>query len=111
MRGVWWGMSGNGPLTDTSFATLGWLNRSAQAIGSDRFFEALERANFYLDRTLGHVRTPAERAVYNGLSEALGGLIEADRAARTVLKDSVSDINAADACEFVELCEDGPTPH
>lgn len=93
------------PLMDLSFATLGWLHRAAQSVGSERFFETLERAQFYLDRTLAHVRTPGERAVYTGLSEALGGLIDADRAARLLLRDSVSGLDAAEATEFVELCE------
>lgn len=93
------------PLMDLSFAALGWLIRSSQAVGAERFFESLERAQFYLDRTAVYAHTPAERAVWEGLSAALDGLIAADRQAREMLRDSVSGMDAAQACEFVELCE------
>jgi hypothetical protein len=93
------------PLTDLSFATLGWLVRSSQAVGADRFFESLERAQFYLDRTADYTHTPAEKAIWEGLSAALDGLIAADRQARRMLKDSVSGMDAAEATEFIEMCE------
>lgn len=92
-------------LMDVSFACLGWLNRAAQAVGSERFFESLERAQFYLDRTQSCVSTPAERAVWQGLYEALGGLIDADRAARRTLAESCQEMAVADIAEFVELAE------
>lgn len=96
---------GHPPFTDLSFATLGWLNRSARATGADRFFECLERSQFYLERTAVHAHTPAEAAIVDGLAAMLGGLIDADRDARAMLADSCSGMDAAEACEFVEMCE------
>lgn len=93
------------PLMDLSFAALGWLTRASQAVGADRFFEELERAQFYLGRSRAHARTPGELALIEGLSEALGGLIDADRQARQLLTDSVSGMDAAEATEFIEMCE------
>ena len=95
------------PLMDLSFAALGWLLRASQAVGADRFFESLERAQFYLDRTRVYAHTPAEKAIVGGLEEMMGQLINADRDARGMLRDSVSGMNAAEASEFVELCESG----
>jgi F420-dependent methylenetetrahydromethanopterin dehydrogenase len=92
---------------DLSWSALGWMLRASQAVGADRFFEALERAQFYLDRTRAYAHTPAERAIVGGLDEMLGQLIDADRDAREMLKESVSGMNAAEAGEFVELCESG----
>lgn len=97
-------------VTELSFAVLGWLNRANRAVGSERFDEAVERTSFYLGRLLQSCRTPADVAIYSGLYEALIGLTEADAQARRLLAESVSGMNAAEATEFVELCEDGPTP-
>lgn len=98
------------PLMDVSFAALGWLHRAAQAVGSDRFFEALDRAQFYLDRTAELAHTPAERAVWEGLQHILGELITADRAARTLLDASCAGMDAVVATEFVEMCEAADDP-
>ena len=95
------------PLMDHSFAALGWINRAAQAIGADRFFESLERSQFYLERTSAHAQTPAEKAIVYGLAEMMARLIAADRDAREMLKESCAGMDAADATEFVEMCEDG----
>lgn len=93
------------PMADLSFATLGWINRSARAIGANRFFECLERAQFYLERTIATAQTPAERAIVYGLAEMMARIIDADREAREMLKESCSGMDAADATEFVEMCE------
>lgn len=93
------------PLMDLSFAALGWLHRAAAAVGSDRFVEALDRSRFYLGRCAGHATTPAERAVVDGLSAVVDGLVTANARSRVLLADSVSGMGAADATEFVELCE------
>lgn len=93
------------PLMDLSFAALGWLYRAAEASGSERFAETLDRCRFYLERTERHVTTPAERAVFDALSSAVDGLITANAQARVLLSDSVSGMDAAEASEFVELCE------
>ena len=93
------------PLMDLSFAALGWLHRTAAAVGSDRFVEALDRSRFYLGRCAGHAVTPAERAVVDGLWAVVDGLITANALSRVLLSDSVSGMCAADATEFVELCE------
>jgi hypothetical protein len=93
------------PLMEHSFAALGWLNRAAQSVGSDRFFEVLERAQFCLNRANMYTATPAEQAIVEGLDATMAGLIEADRQARRLLHDSVSDMNAAEAAEFIERIE------
>lgn len=98
------------PFSDLSFSTLGWLNRAASAVGADRFFECLERAQFYLDRTAATAATPAERAVVAGLTLSLSALIDTDRVARKLLQASCSGMDAAEATEFVEMCEAAENP-
>ena len=93
------------PFTDLSFATLGWLNRSARAVGADRFFECLERAQFYLLRAASNAHTPGERAIVEGITQSLLGMIQADREARVMLRESCSGMDARDASEFIEMCE------
>ena len=93
------------PFVDLSFSTLGWLNRSTQAVGADRFFECLERAQFYLERTAALAATPAERAIVAGLTLSLSALIDTDRTARKLLQESCSGMDAAEATEFIEMCE------
>jgi hypothetical protein len=96
------------PLMELSFAALGWLNRTAQAVGSDRFAELVNRTEFYLDRAEEHVFTPAEQAVIEGMRHGLGLLLTVNAQARTLLAESCSDMLAADAAEFVELVEGAP---
>lgn len=79
-----------------SFAALGWLNRCAHSVGSDRFDESVRRTRFCLEKAAHHAATPAEAAVIDGLAASLGKVIEADAEARRLLADSVSGI--ADAC-------------
>lgn len=98
------------PLMDVSFAALGWLHRAAQAVGSDRFFEALDRAQFYLDRTAELAQTPAERALLAGLLVTATGLRGEDRCARTLLDASCAGMDAVVATEFVEMCEAADDP-
>lgn len=93
------------PIMDHSFAALGWLHRAAQAVGSPRFAESLGRARFYTVRAAIEASTPAEVSVVNGLIAAEEGLVEADADARRLLAESVSGMDAAEACEFVEMCE------
>lgn len=93
------------PLLDLSFAALGWLHRSAIAVGSDRFEETVQRTRFYLSRAVRHALTPAETAVITGLATCVDGLIQADTAARHVLADSVTGIADACAAEVVQLLD------
>lgn len=79
-----------------SFAALGWLNRCAGAVGSDRFEETAHRTRFCLAKAAGHAATPAETAVVAGLAASLEAVIEADADARRLLAESVAGI--ADAC-------------
>lgn len=90
---------------DLSFASLGWLHRSAQAVGSDRFAEAVTRSRFYLDKAAGHAVTPAEAAVITGLAAAVDALIQADADARRLLGDSVTGIADACAAEVAQMLE------
>ena len=92
---------------DLTYATTAWAHRSAQAVGSDRFAETLSRADFYLGRAQETARTPGETAIVTGLAVMLNDLITANAQARVVLSDSVSGMDAAEATEFVELCEAG----
>ena len=88
------------PMTDLTFAALGWLNRAAQAVGAIRFTESIKRARFYLERAASHAVTPAEVAVITGLTSSLQGLIQADADARALLEESLVDFDAAlDASE------------
>lgn len=102
------------PLMDYSFAALGWLYRAAEATGSPRFDEIIVRARFYLTKADRFANTPADRAVLSGMHTSLTALVDADRQARTLLSESVSGMDAAEATEFVELIEaaqeDDPTP-
>ena len=82
-------------LMDVTFAALGWLSRTAQAVGTERFAEAVTRSRFYLDRARNIAGTPAELAVITGMASSLPGLIEADVRARELLEESLSDIDAA----------------
>ena len=95
------------PVMEHAFAALGWLQRAAQAVGSVRFAESLERAAFYLDKTAGHSHTPGEQAVLAGLWAALSNLTEANAEARALLAQGCSGMMVADVAEFVELIEDG----
>lgn len=90
---------------DSSFAALGWAYRAAQAVGSDRFAETVFRARFYCERASRAAGTPAEQALVAGLRVMLDELIVANAQGRVLLADSVSGMDAAEACEFVELCE------
>ena len=83
------------PLMDVTFAALGWLNRTAQAVGSERFAEAMTRSRFYLDRARTIAATPAELAVITGMAASQQGLIEADAQARELLEESLLDFDAA----------------
>ena len=93
------------PMMGVSSAALDWLNRAGQDIGTERVFEDLERAQFYVDRTAFYAQTPAEKAIVRGLEQILIGVIDADRDARETLKDSIGGMSLADATEFVEMCE------
>lgn len=97
-------------LMDLSFAALGWMFRLVEAVGSPRFGETLERTQFYLTRANGHASTPAERAVVRALFDGLGEVNRANLAAERLLAESVSGMGAADATEFVELCEADQDP-
>lgn len=88
---------------ELSFATLGWLHRSAHAVGGDRFDETVQRARFYLRKAAAHAGTPADNAVIDGLAASLAGLVEADAGARRLLADSVSGIAEACAAEAGQL--------
>ena len=90
------------PLMEHSFAALGWLQRAAQAVGSPRFSECLDRAAFYLDRAAARAHTPGEQAVLAGLWTALSGLADANAQARTLLGHGCEDMVAAEAAELVE---------
>jgi hypothetical protein len=83
------------PIMELSFAALGWLNRAAQAVGSIRFTESIQRSRFNLERAKRHARTPAELAVIAGLASSLQRLIRADADARELLAASLSDLDAA----------------
>lgn len=98
------------PLMDLSFAALGWLYRAAGAVGSARFVETLNRAEFYLDRAQQHCDTPADAAVIEGLFASIDALITANAQARTLLAHSVSGMGAAEATEFEELCDAADEP-
>lgn len=93
------------PLMDLSFASLGWIFRCSAAIGTPRFGETLERAQFYLGRARAYADTPAELEIVWALFEGLGKVNSANLAAKRLLAESVSGMDAAEACEFVELCE------
>jgi len=97
-------------LFEQSFAALSWAYRASQAVGSSRFAETIFRAEFYLQRTQATASTPGEKAIVAGLAVMLDDLIAANARARVVLADSVSGMDAAEACEFVELCESGDDP-
>jgi hypothetical protein len=92
-------------LMDLSFAALGWLNRSAQAVGSDRFTETIHRSRFNIEKAAGHAATPAELAIITGLTASLDALIQADADARQLLSDSVTGIADACAAEMAQLLE------
>ncbi len=93
------------PLMAHSFAALGWSLRAAQAVGSDRFSEALRRAELCFAQAAVAAHTPGDAAIVTGLQVVLDELLVADSQARTLLTESVSGMSAADAAEFVELCE------
>lgn len=95
------------PVMEHAFAALGWLQRAAQAVGSVRFAESLDRAAFYLDKTGEHSHTPGEQAVLAGLRSALSNLTEANAEARALLAQSCSGMMVADVVEFIELVENG----
>jgi hypothetical protein len=95
------------PLMDHAYSTLGWLHRAAAAVGSERFEETISRTAFCFTRAAHHAHTPGEAALVTGLQVAIDELVTADAQARTLLADSVSGMDAAEACEFVEMCEAG----
>lgn len=88
---------------DLSFAALGWLHRSAHAVGSGRFPEAVLRCRFYLEQAAAHAATPADFAVLRGLTASLEDLIEADADAQRLLEESVSGIIEACASDADRL--------
>ena len=90
---------------ELSFAALGWLNRSAQAVGSEKFVETVQRSRFNIGKAAGYAATPAELAIITGLTTSLDTLIQADADARHVLGDSVSGIPDACAAEIAQLLE------
>lgn len=98
------------PFLDFTYAVLGWVHRSAQAVGSDRFAECVARAIFYFGQAARHAHTPGEDSLISGLQVMLDELITANAQARVVLADSVSGMDAAEANEFVEMCESGEEP-
>lgn len=93
------------PLMDHSFAALGWLQRAGQAVGSNRFPEALTRARFYLDKAEAHAHTPGEDAVMRGMRDSVDYLIEANAQARSLLARGCEDMRVAEVAEFIELIE------
>lgn len=90
---------------ELSFGALGWLCRSANNVGSDRFAESVARSRFYLERTACHAATPAEAAIVDGLAASLDALIQADADARELLGESVTGIADACAAESDQLLE------
>ena len=90
---------------ELSFAALGWLNRSAQAVGSEKFVETVQRSRFNIGKAASYAATPAELAIITGLTTSLDTLIQADADARHVLGDSVSGIADACAAEVAQLLE------
>jgi hypothetical protein len=95
------------PLVDNSHAALTWAHRASQAVGSSRFAETVRRASFYFARAASHAHTPGEEALVSGLQAMIDDLVAADAAARVLLAGSVLGMNAAEACEFVEMIESG----
>lgn len=91
------------PLMDHSFAALGWLHRAAQAVGSPRFGETTERAQFYLQKANYYACTPGERAVVRGMFDSLGELIAAHHEAEKLLAESCLGMNAMECWAFTEL--------
>ena len=92
-----------------SFAGLGWINRAARAVGSDRFDETVRRARFYIDEARAHALTPAEVAVIDGLSATADAVVRADADARVVLGESVSEMAetfAADVAQFLQTADE-----
>lgn len=87
------------------FAALGWLCRSAQAVGSDRFAETARRSGFYLDKAASNAHTPAELAVITSLTASQDALILADADARELLANSVVGITDACATEVAQLLD------
>jgi hypothetical protein len=93
------------PLLSHSFAALGWIGRAGQAVGSDRFAEAVTRASFNIDQCAIYVHTPAEKAVLEGLLGMVDGVVRADAEARELLGDSVSGMADLCADEVVQVLE------
>lgn len=94
------------PFTDLSFAALGWLIRATRATGSVRHTECLSRAHFYLTRANWEAATPAEKTLIAYLFHSLEGLARDNSEAQELLKESCSKMDAADATEFIEMCEE-----
>lgn len=82
------------PFMELSFAALGWLARAADAAGTARFTESVQRARFNMTKAAGYAKTPAEVAVIAGLASSLEGLIQADADAREVLAASLSGLES-----------------
>lgn len=95
------------PLMELSFAALGWINRTAQAVGSDRFPESATRTRFYIARAEEHAYTPAEQAVIDGMYHSLELLADVNAQARALLAESCTGMLADEATEFIELIENG----
>jgi hypothetical protein len=97
------------PLMEFSFAALGWINRAARAVGSDRFVETVHRARFNIDGAAAYAVTPAEMAVLEGLSATLDAVVQADAEARALLGEAVSELAeafAADVDQFLQTTDD-----
>lgn len=94
------------PMTECTLSATGWLLKLSASVGSSRFEETFSRARFYVDRARGHAATPAESALVDGLDSALSWIAESEADSRRLLADSVSGMSAADATEFVEMCEE-----
>jgi hypothetical protein len=85
------------------FASLGWVIRSAHAVGADRFDEAARRARNTIARCEVHIVTPAERAVLDGLSASLDAVIRDDLETRQLLGELVSGIPEVCADEAAQV--------
>jgi hypothetical protein len=97
------------PLMEFSFAALGWINRAAQAVGSDRFVETVHRARFNIDAAAAYAVTPADMAVLEGLSATLEAVIQADSEARALLGEAFSELAeafTADVDQFLQTTDD-----
>ena len=88
-----------------TFSVLGWLHRSAAAVGSDRFAETTRRCQFSLNQAASLAATPAERSLIDGLTKTLQAVITADADSRELLDDAISGISETCAAELDKLLE------